>query len=453
MRTNLPVLVLFFLLAAVFGEEAPSLAASMRLTPTVLAVRQVLPWVVNIGTERMVKTNDGYDAFYNQFFGTFYRARTKMVKEYFPLGSGVIVDSRGLVLTNHHVVRRANNAEVRLWNGESYPAVLVGYDAPSDLCLLRLSGDFTAKPLQAARFANPDDLMLGETVLTIGNPFGLEHSVSQGVLSAMNRSLNDGDVVYDDILQTDAAINPGNSGGPLINLDGELIGINQAIRNDAQGIGFAIPMRRLVSFLSHWLLPDRFGNTWFGIGLRVPVVPGRQGVIVQEVVAGSPAAAAGLRSQDEIVAVNGSRVRGMIDLGRAIWHLNAGDQVAMILADNRVLTYTLGTMPADVLIQTRLGLQVQRLTATLNQALGLNADARGLAISEILPEAEFAVQNAPWRNVIKRGDIIFQAGAAETATAADLAKALAETRSGQVFRLGMFIMQFQQPEQADFILN
>ena len=142
MRTSLPVLFLFFLLTAAFGEETPSLAASMRLTPTVLAVRSVLPWVVNIGTERMVKTNDGYDAFYNQFFGTFYRARTKMVKEYFPLGSGVIVDPRGLVLTNHHVVRRANNAEVRLWNGKSYPAVLVGYDAPSDLCLLRLSGDF-----------------------------------------------------------------------------------------------------------------------------------------------------------------------------------------------------------------------------------------------------------------------------------------------------------------------
>ncbi|MGI6354565.1 MAG: trypsin-like serine protease [Lentisphaerae bacterium] len=453
MRTSLSVLVSFFLLAAAFGEETPSLTASMRLTPTVLAVRSVLPWVVNIGTERMVKTNDGYDAFYNQFFGTFYRARTKMVKEYFPLGSGVIVDSRGLVLTNHHVVRRANNAEVRLWNGKSYPAVLVGYDAPSDLCLLRLSGDFSAKPLQAAKFANPDDLMLGETVLTIGNPFGLEHSVSQGVLSAMNRSLNDGDAVYDDILQTDAAINPGNSGGPLINLDGELIGINQAIRNDAQGIGFAIPMRRLACFLSHWLLPDRFGNTWLGIDLWTPVMRGEQGVIVQEVVAGSPAAAAGLRSGDEIVAVNASRVRCMIDFGRAVWHLNVGDQVTMLLADNRKVTYTLGPMPDNVLIKTRLGLQVQRLTATLNQALGLNVDARGLAVSEILPEAEFAVQNAPWRNVLKRGDIIFQAGSAETATTADLAKTLAETRAGQVLRLGIFLMQFQRPDQADFILN
>ncbi len=453
MRISLSPLVLLVMAALTLSGAGRARPSGVRETPTVLAVRQVLPWVVNIGTERMVKTNDGYDAFYNQFFGTYYRARTKMVKEYFPLGSGVIVDSRGLVLTNHHVVRRANNAEVRLWNGESYPAVLVGYDAPSDLCLLRLSGDFDAKPLQAARFANPDDLMLGETVLTIGNPFGLEHSVSQGVLSAMNRSLNDGDIIYDDILQTDAAINPGNSGGPLVNLDGELIGINQAIRNDAQGIGFAIPMRRLVSFLSHWLLPERFGNTWFGIDLRAPFAQGQQGVVVSEVAAASPAAAAGLRAGDEIVAVNGTKVCCMVDLGRAIWRLQEGDRVTVTVADGRDLVWTLDAMPPDILIRTRLGLQVQRLTPTLNQALGLKEDARGLAISEILPEAAFAVQNAPWRNVLKRGDIVFQAGKTETATVADLAAALAETRAGQVFRLGVFLMQFQQPEQADFILN
>ena len=165
------ILFLHLLLFSAVAELS-SPPSSNRVTPTVAAVRRALPWVVNLGTERLVQTNDGYDAFYNQFFGTFYRARTKMVREYFPLGSGVIVDSHGLILTNHHVIRRANNVEVRLWNGENYPAALVGFDAPSDLCLLQIIGDFSDNPLQAAAFASPDDLMLGETVLTLGTPFG-----------------------------------------------------------------------------------------------------------------------------------------------------------------------------------------------------------------------------------------------------------------------------------------
>jgi serine protease Do len=311
-----------------------------------LAVRQVLPWVVNIGTERMVKTNDGYDAFYNQFFGTFYRARTKMVKEYFPLGSGVIVDSRGLVLTNHHVVRRANNAEVRLWNGESYPAVLVGYDAPSDLCLLRLSGDFTAKPLQAARFANPDDLMLGETVLTIGNPFGLEHSVSQGVLSAMNRSLNDGDIVYDDILQTDAAINPGNSGGPLLNLRGEVIGINTAIASSSggsEGIGFSIPIKMVMTIANQLIEQGNVVRAYLGVRLDARFDAQRaaavglsrpSGALVSAVTPNSPAAEADLREGDVVLRVNDVMVEDDAHLVNMVSLSAVGESINLLVFRN-----------------------------------------------------------------------------------------------------------------------
>ncbi|NLZ64473.1 MAG: trypsin-like serine protease, partial [Lentisphaerae bacterium] len=169
------------------------------------------------------------------------------------------------MLTNFHVVQRAGNVEVRLYNGKSYPAVLVGYDQPNDLCLLRLQGDFQGEnALAAASFAQSGDLLLGETVISIGNPFGLEHSVSLGVLSAFNRNFSEGEISFSDIIQTDAAINPGNSGGPLVNLDGDLIGINLAIRQDAQGIGFAIPLSRIELFLSYWLRPSHFANAYFG---------------------------------------------------------------------------------------------------------------------------------------------------------------------------------------------
>lgn len=436
MRSIFNFLIITSFLAVVWPCLAEETRLGNRLTPTVLAVRKALPWVVNIGTEKVIRVNDGYDVVYDDYYRQIWRLpRSKEVKEYFPLGSGAIVDSRGLLVTNYHVVQRAQSIEIRLWDGTNYHAHLVGFDASNDLCLLRIAGDFQDKPLATAEFGLPDDLLLGETVLSVGNPYGLEHSVSQGVLSAINRSLIDGETTYDDILQTDAAINPGNSGGPLINLNGELIGLNLATRDDAEGIGFVIPMKRIEKFLSHWLLPERFSSACLGMVLDQPFVMGEKGIILPEVMPCGDAQRAGLQKGDEVVSVNGRPIRRLVDFGRAVWALQSGDEVRMALADGRELTTTVGTMNPSKLIQTRLGLQVQKLTRDLNLAMGFKPDLTGVTISQIYPEGAFARQQPTWRRYLKRGDVIIQAEDQLTPDEKALAEVLSKTRSGQNLRL------------------
>ena len=322
MRFLLPF-IFFFAFSSLQAQESTT---SHRVTPTVRAISSALPWVVNIGTETLVKVNDGYeDDFEEFFFFRFRRAKHKIVKEYAPLGSGIIIDPDGLELTNLHVVKRAKNIEIRLWNGESCQGELVGFDAPNDLCLIRMAERKDATPLKAATFAKPDDVMLGETVLTIGNPF-LRALCLPRCPSAINRTYED-DSYHSAISQTDAMINPGNSGGPLINLDAQLIGINQAIRRNASGIGFAIPIKRVEQFLSHWLLPCRFSNAYLGISPRAQLEATSTGIKLTEIIPDSPADKAGIKSNDIVTHVNDKQVTRLLDFGHVIAKIKAGQSV------------------------------------------------------------------------------------------------------------------------------
>jgi serine protease Do len=432
--------------------------SSVRVTPAVKAVNRALPWVVNIGTQQVMRVNDPFDLFFNQFFNPHYQRR-EVVTKFFPLGSGVIVDPAGLVITNYHVVQRAGSIEVRLWNGKSYPAVLVGYDQPNDLCLLRLEGEFAAtEALTSANFARSEDLLLGETVISIGNPFGLEHSVSMGVLSAFNRSLSEGNVSFSDIIQTDAAINPGNSGGPLINLDGDLIGINLAIRQDAQGIGFAIPLARIELFLSYWLRPEHFSNCYLGLQPGEMLSPGSQkGLCLPQLLEDSPLRKAGLVQGDEIVAVDGYPVARQVDFARRIWRVNALQRVEITLADGRKSHLEAEPMPDALLIKTRLGISVQKLTPPLRQAMGFTEDISGLAISELIPQDLFSMQQNLWRDILKRGDIILEFAGTAVPEPHVLARLLAEAHSGQKARMIVISInqnrRIYQPLAVDVILN
>jgi serine protease Do len=452
------LLLLFWAVPARSSSQPLSSISSARVTPAVKAVNRALPWVVNIGTEQRLRVNDPFDLFFNQFFAPHHRSQ-EVVRKFFPLGSGVLVDSHGLVLTNFHVVQRAGNVEVRLYNGKSYPAVLVGYDQPNDLCLLRLQGDFQGEnALAAASFAQSGDLLLGETVISIGNPFGLEHSVSLGVLSAFNRNFSEGEISFSDIIQTDAAINPGNSGGPLVNLDGDLIGINLAIRQDAQGIGFAIPLSRIELFLSYWLRPSHFANAYFGFrpGADLSLGP-NNGICLPELLEDSPLDAAGLKSGDEVISVNGRRVSRLMDLGRAIWSVTVGDKVEFVLASGKKVSVSAGAMPLPLLVRTRLGLSLQRLTPALRQAMGLPDDLEGLAISEIIPQEMFSMQQNLWRDILKRGDIIVEFAGQKVGTLEALGELLADSHSGQSARMIVISINHQrrtyQPFALDVILN
>ncbi|MBR6470902.1 MAG: trypsin-like peptidase domain-containing protein [Victivallales bacterium] len=415
-------------------EPPPPSAA--RLTPEVLAVKKALPWVVNIGTnEQIIQVNDPFAPFFMEFFNQ--RQNFRATTQYSPIGSGVIVDPHGLILTNEHVVRRAPQIEVRLWDGTAYPAQIIGFDTLNDLCLLQLTGDYDGHPLAYADFAHANDLMLGESVIAIGNPFGLEHSVSRGVISAFDRSFREADVAFDDIIQIDAAINPGNSGGPLINLDGQLIGVNLAIRADAQGIGFAIPLARIERFLSYWLAPAHFSDHY--LGLVGPVTSfTEEGIVLPEVLDGSPLANAGMTEGMVIAAVNGTPVRRPIDFGRALWTLKPEEPLT--LTDSKGEEHLLQpmVMPPRLLIETRLGLRVKELTPAIRRSMGIPEDVEGLIVSEVVSDPAFSNQGAQWHEIIKRGDIIVQVNHQDVTSIEELSEALCQTHSGDVMQLGFF---------------
>ncbi len=290
------------------GPGAPN---DIRRDATVAAVEKVMPSVVNVGTI-VVERRDPYEEMLRQFFG--YRQRSP--NTIYSSGSGVVIDEEGWVLTNLHVVRGASQVVVTLHGFEEpLEAEVVSTSEGDDLALLRLKAPEGTR-FQAIRFAADDDLLLGETVLALGNPYGLGGSVSRGILSSKTRRPDSEGAVMEveDWLQTDASINPGNSGGPLVNLRGELIGLNVAILAQAQGIGFAIPVKRISAALARMFSPEATRGLWFGAvvqGVRPPVV-------VKEVQPGSPADRSGLEPRDEIVAVNGTPVESLLQFQREL---------------------------------------------------------------------------------------------------------------------------------------
>ena len=281
----------------------------------VRAVKSVGPAVVRISTRE-----DG-----EPFYGVWPSRREG-------IGSGVIVDPSGLAVTNHHVVARARQLFATLQDGRRMAATVLGEDPSHDLALLRLAGE----GLPAAPLGDSEALEVGQLVIAIGNPLGLEATVTTGVVSAKGRALRTPNGLMDGLIQTDASINPGNSGGPLVDSQGRVVGINTAVIMGAQGIGFAVPVSAVRDLLA------RFGRTgeaspgWLGIQavnqwLELPSggAGGRMGVLVLQVMPGSPAERAGLRPMDVITAVDGEAVEGFEGLRRALGRRAAGERVVL----------------------------------------------------------------------------------------------------------------------------
>lgn len=297
------------LLGALAAKAAT--VADIRRDSTVIAVEKVLPSVVNIST-LTVERADPYDQMLREFFGYGRRAPDTLYSS----GSGVIIDEEGWVVTNFHVVREAAKVQVTVADiPEPIDAEVVATSEANDVALIRLKGA-TGRKYKAVALAADDDLLLGETVIALGNPYGLGGSVSRGILSSKTRRAErDGESMeVEDWLQTDAAINPGNSGGPLVNLRGELIGINVAILAQAQGIGFAIPMKRVATALAAMFSPENTRGLWFGATVRGSHPP----VVVSEIQQGSPAETAGLEVGDEIQSVDGVSVKSFLHFYREV---------------------------------------------------------------------------------------------------------------------------------------
>ena len=401
--------------------------ADVRRDAAVTAVERTMPSVVNIATTTVVDSTDPFFRWRAEFFG--YRVQPQLQEVPASVGSGVIIDESGYVLTNEHVVKGAKSIWVKLMDGRELEAERVTGTTKTDMALLRIKAKDGDK-FTPVRFAADDDLLLGETVITLGNPFGLGGSVSKGILSSKSRrpAREDSQLDVADWLQTDAAINPGNSGGPLINLRGELIGLNVAVYREGQGIGFAIPIKRVNESLSRYFTPEGTKALWFGARVR----SGASLLEVTAVEAASPADKGGLRAGDTILQVAGKTPRNFIEFMRELNAAGSDKPVSLLIrragaqqALSVRLTPERDFFNAD-LVRQKLGLQVQELTRELAASSGFPFFG-GFMVADVdkdSPAAEAklekyfvirGVDNQPARDLVELGRLLHAKRTGDTA--------------------------------------
>jgi len=309
----------------------------LRRTTTVRVVEEVGPAVVNITTQQQVSANPFRpftgDPFFDRFFRDFFEgARPRTAQN---LGSGVVIDAEGHVLTNEHVVSRASRIRVSLSDGREFDARVIGADPNHDIAVLEVDTDEELPWLDPGTSA---DLMVGEPVIAIGNPFGLSHTVTTGVISALGRSLRAGERVYHGFIQTDASINPGNSGGPLLNAEGSLVAINTAVYNEAQGIGFAIPIDEARRVVAELIEHGEVSPVWLGLEFQdvdpevaaaLGLGPDAAGALVNRVRDASPAERAGVRRGDVVTSIDGQALGSAREFFERLERATAGQELRL----------------------------------------------------------------------------------------------------------------------------
>lgn len=378
-------LLLFSLICACASLGSRAQEPDIRRDATVNAIEEVMPSVANIATKSTEPVRDPFERLRRQMWGQ------QPYDEFLSIGSGVVIDENGYLLTNDHVIHGANEIQVRFGTGTNqYDAVVVKTDPKTDVALLKLK----AKPgekFHAIKMAKEDDLLLGETVLALGNPLGLGGSVSRGILSSKSRTVPRPNDQLPDLncLQTDAAINPGNSGGPLVDLRGELIGINVQVAQNpvngqqAQGIGFAIPVREIEKALSE-IFPTEFVKSyWFGARVKVGSYP----LIITSVQAESPAGSAGLKVGDVVMQVNGKVPKTFIDFGQLLASNAPSDIPITYRRGNETKDISLRLVPASsvfnaAMVRQKLGLTLEKTSdgfVITKVAADSPASAAGLA--------------------------------------------------------------------------
>ncbi len=396
-----------------------------RRSAVVVAAEKASPAVVSIvaaqEVERRANPFGGdplFDDFFRDFFQPFQQRQTEQ-----SLGSGVVIRADGYVLTNEHVVVQAGKIQVQLADDKKLNARLVGADSDSDLAVLKVDDP---KPLPYLPLGSSDDLMIGETVIAIGNPFGLSHTVTTGVVSALNRSLNTDGRRYYDFIQTDASINPGNSGGPLLNIKGELIGINTAIYGKAQGIGFAIPISRAKRIVQELISHGAVESPWIGLVVQT-VTPElashfslkeKQGILVRGVEPGSPAANAGLQRGDVLLECNGRPLHSAEEYWQREREYNSGDTLR--------LRVRRGSGEEDVAV-TASRFPQEKADALAWQLLGLavTESEDGLEVKKVRPGSPAA------RIGVERGDAILGLSGTQTKTVAEFRRKIIDARLSQ----------------------
>ena len=415
---------------------------SERRSPVVVAAERSRGAVVNVSAEEMVRVRvptpgaDMGQLLFEEFFG---KPRFRSGYAVTSLGSGVIVSPDGFVLTNAHVVERGARYRVQLLDGRELPARVLGADPASDLAVLRVE---TKEKLPFLAAGKSDDLMIGETVIAIGNPFGLAHTVTAGVVSALHRKVGDPRRTLFDMIQTDASINPGNSGGPLVNVQGQLVGVNTAIIGDRNaGIGFAIPIDRAVRIAEDLIRHGEVREGFTGIAVRDEAVKSdrigseRVRVQVSSVEAGSPAAAAGVRKGDVVETVGDAPVESAAEYRFRVRDVPVGGTVRLGLTRGKeriaaqVRTVELSPERAEAQILQRTGLTLAEEKVRGGTVVVVKGVRRGS------PAAEIGLQAGDW---------IREVNSAEVSTLADWRRGAAQAR-----RAGQLVLLVQRGFAAE----
>jgi serine protease Do len=383
-------------------------------------VDEVKPAIVNISSTKTIKTQKRseplfQDPFFRRFFGDEFPFGSPKERKTINLGSGVIVDPNGYILTSSHVIQGADEIKVTLMDKREFKGEIVGIDPMTDIAVIKINADH----LSTIKWGDSDKLRVGETVLAIGSPYGLTGTVTMGIVSAVGRA-DVGIADYEDFIQTDAAINPGNSGGALVNVRGELIGINTAIFSTSggyQGIGFAVPSNMAKAVMDSLIKKGKVIRGWLGVTVQ-PLTPElakqfnlkeEKGALVGDIIEGGPAEKAGVLRGDVIIEYEGKKIDEPYQLRNMVANTEPGKEVEMkIIRENKTerKRVTIGELPAEMLKSSKgeynnllRGVTVQDLTPELINRLNLPKKLKGVVVSNVS-------EDSPAAMVLMQGDVI-----------------------------------------------
>lgn len=453
MKAGLVGALLLFVFMCGLQAEAQELQPSQK-NWVQAAAEKALPSVVNIASTKKVKVNPfpfSNDPFFRDFFGG--GAPRERVQR--ALGSGVIVSENGYIVTNNHVVGGADEVEVLTSDGRSFPAKIIGTDPQSDVAVVKIE----AKGLPAIKTADSSKLHIGDFVLAVGNPFGLQQTVTHGIISALGRS-GLGITEYENFIQTDAPINPGNSGGALVNTKGELIGINTAILSQSGGsvgIGFAIPVNLVMGVVRSIEKTGKVVRGWMGVSAQeiTPQIAKAMGLsttrgaLVVEVENGSPAQKAGIKQGDILIAINGNEVRDASSIRLFISEILPGTKVPVrMLRDGKAMTVnvTMGDLSKAQSAEEKYtvkdnkfleGATVSNITPGMRQSLNIAETVKGVVAVSVQ-------ENSPAASMgIRSSDVIVQINGMKIGNLSEFKQALKKMQGRKatisVYRQGMLL--------------
>ncbi|MBC2714816.1 MAG: DegQ family serine endoprotease [Desulfobacteraceae bacterium] len=412
------------------------------------------PAVVNISTVKTLTSGGGrvFEHFFRgpqgrqdpfgRFFDDFFKNQPRREFKQSSLGSGFIMDTDGYIVTNNHVIEGADEIQVKLKDGKEYPAEIIGKDASTDLALIKIKADHD---LPVLNLGDSDKLEIGQWVLAIGSPFGLEHTVTAGIISAKGRVIGAGP--YDDFIQTDASINPGNSGGPLINMYGEVVGINTAIIAGGDGIGFAIPVNIAKEIFAQLKDNGEVTRGWLGVAIQdldqdlKDYYGVEKGVLISEVFEDDPADKAGIKINDIILSINGKPVESSRDLTRLIAGLSVGSKAEIKV--NRAgkikkFKVIIGRRDVEKLyasgsghpgrMESELGIEITDITPEMSKQFNLG-DSDGVLVVNVKPDSKGA------KTGIVKGDIIKEINHQPVENVSDYNRIVDDVKKGDAIHL------------------